>query len=525
MEDKPKTPLRPWARELDDYVRARVPILYLVSWEEGLCLAQIEELAIAQRKRFHIWSETEGLRNPALPNQPMDPRSRDPLVALSGLLERQHSEIMVCLDFHVFLENHAVRRRPARPRREPALERKKTLIILAPRLVLPPELSKSVTVIDIPLPKPEELAETLELAAKQLEKANKAPVNLSRREREELLRAAQGMTSREFEQALALAHIRSGKIDARAVPLVLREKEQVLRKSSILESVQWDAELSIIGGLDQLKSFLMARREAFSEAAREFGLPMPKGICLIGIQGCGKSLTAKAVARLYRLPLVRMDMGRLFAGLVGKSEENARQALKLAESMAPCVLWIDEVEKGFAGSGSSNLSDGGTTARVIGTMTTWLQERESPVYVVATANDISQLPPELLRKGRFDEIFFVDLPAPQERREILRIHLEKRARSPADFDLGQLVDASSGFSGAELEQAIIAGLFEAFNERRPLETRDIAGAIDETVPLSKMMREPITALRNWAAQRARRASSAVELGLEWNEEDDYPYRR
>jgi SpoVK/Ycf46/Vps4 family AAA+-type ATPase len=321
------------------------------------------------------------------------------------------------------------------------------------------------------------------------------------------------MTLKELEQTLALSVVERGKIDRETIPTVLREKEQVIKKSTVLEHVRWDAGLEDLGGLDLLKEFLDSRREAFSERARAFGLPPPKGICLIGVQGCGKSLAAKAVSRFYRLPLLRLDMGRVFAGLVGRSEENMRTAIKLAESVAPCVLWIDEMEKAFAGVGSSNISDAGTTARVIAHLTTWLQERTSEVYCVATANDISQIPPELVRKGRFDEVFFVDLPAPREREEILRIHLRKRGRDPQEFDVGTLAELARGFSGAEIEEAVISGLYEAFAQRRPLAGPDIARSIERTVPLSETMHERVAGIRSWAEGRARRASSAVDLGL------------
>lgn len=502
-----------WAQETSEYIRARFPILYLLSWEEQRCLRSLEHIAIHQRKRFHIWTETQGLINPALTRQEGKPRSRDPIVMIDDFLKRSHPEILVALDYHIFLDNHTVRRR-LRDLAHSLLTQEKTLILLAPRLVLPDDLNKDITVVDVALPNRQELTRCLTDVKGALEKTVKGRVSLTKREQEELIRSAQGMTLNEFEQTLALANIRHKSIDSQAIRIVLEEKEQILRKSSILEPVRWDTELSVIGGLDQLKLFLKTRREAFSDHARAFGLPMPKGICLIGVQGCGKSLTAKAVAKLYQMPLVRMDMGRLFAGLVGKSEENARKALKLAESLAPCVLWIDEIDKGFAGVGSSNLSDGGTTARVIGTMTTWLQERDAPVYVVATANDITQLPPELLRKGRFDEIFFVDLPAPKERLEIFKIHLEKRMRAPEDFDVEALADLSTGFSGAEIEQVVIAGLYEAFNERRPLKTSDLTKVIRETVPLSVMQKEMIVLLRDWAGQRARRASSIVDINFE-----------
>jgi SpoVK/Ycf46/Vps4 family AAA+-type ATPase len=224
------------------------------------------------------------------------------------------------------------------------------------------------------------------------------------------------------------------------------------------------------------------------------------------VQGCGKSLVAKAVANSWRLPLLRQDVGRLFASLVGSSEENLRNAIKVAESIAPVVLWVDEIEKGFSGIGSSNVSDAGTSARVFGSFITWLQEKKKPVFVIATANDVSQLPPELVRKGRFDEIFFVDLPDASERADIWQIHLTKRNRDPAQFDLSTLAMASDGLSGAEIEQAVIAGLYEAFDRNRPLAMGDLLEVLQETVPLSQMMAEEIQALRHWAQQRARRAS-------------------
>jgi len=509
--------LSAWAQRIDEHIRARIPILYIVTWEEERALRELESIAISQRKRFHVWSQTEGLGNPALPDKELERRSRDPLIMLDGLISRHHPEILVALDLHAFLNNHAVLRR-LRDTARRLIRAEKTLVIVAPRLELPSDLSKEITVLDLPLPTREELTTHLRAVEVRLTGSMRGAVHINKREREELVRSGQGMTLQEFEQTLALANIRNGRIDREAIPIMLREKQQILRKSSTLEWIDWEAEFSSIGGLDLLKEFVLARREAFTERARDFGLPAPKGICLIGVQGCGKSLTAKAVARVYRLPLVRLDMGRLFGGLVGKSEENARIALRLAESLAPCVLWIDELEKGFAGMGSSNVSDGGTTARVIGTMTTWLQERDAAVYVVATSNDITQLPPELLRKGRFDEIFFVDLPALGEREEIFRIHLEKRDRAPGDFDVELLASLTSGFSGAEIEQVIIAGLYDAFNARRPLATEDLARAIRDTVPLSEMMREQIDKLREWAGRRARRASSVVELGLDFGSE-------
>ncbi len=257
-----------------------------------------------------------------------------------------------------------------------------------------------------------------------------------------------------------------------------------------------------------LKDWVNKRAVAFTPEAQAFGLPAPKGVLLLGVQGCGKSLCAKAVSRLWQLPLLRFDMGRMFGSLIGSSEENVRRAITVAESIAPAVLWVDEIDKAFSGSQSSGITDGGTTARVFGTFLTWLSEKRAPVFVVATANDVSQLPPELLRKGRLDEIFYVDLPLDQERADIFRIHLAKRNRNPEDFDLPALVAASPEFSGAEIEEAIISALYDAFYTRQELTTAHVIEALSQTVPLAKTMSEKVSAQRAWAEGRARNASVA-----------------
>jgi SpoVK/Ycf46/Vps4 family AAA+-type ATPase len=299
--------------------------------------------------------------------------------------------------------------------------------------------------------------------------------------------------------------------------VILSEKEQIIRKSGILEYFRAQERFADIGGLDALKDWLRKRSSAFTERARDYGLPQPKGIMLLGVQGCGKSLTAKAIASLYGLPLLRLDVGRVFSGIIGSSEARMRRAIQTANSIAPCVLWIDEIDKGLSGTHSSTFSDAGTASRVFATFVTWLQEKESAVFVVATANDVTNLPPELLRKGRFDEIFFVDLPSAAERSEIFQIHLQKRKREPADFNTEELAAACPGFSGAEIEQALISAMYDAFAEEREIEVADIVQAIHETVPLSVTMQEEIQWLRQWSAARTRPASSMVSE--EFVEED------
>jgi SpoVK/Ycf46/Vps4 family AAA+-type ATPase len=502
---------QPFAQEIEAYVRARVPLLYLVTWEEERVLRELEAVAAALKKPLHVWTETQGVQGSHDGNGGAgeDRRVKEPSAILGRIRRDEHPGLYALVDFHPYIDQPLVRRQ-LRDLAHSLVTSGKTLVIVAPRLVLPLELQKEVTVVEVPLPSHAELDQHIDAIAAHL-KATGGEVHLDRRERDELVRSAQGMTLQELEQTLALAVVKSGRVDKQVIPLVLEEKEQMVKKSTALEYVRWDQGFEAVGGLDQLKGFLRSRREAFSEEARAFGLPAPRGICLIGVQGCGKSLSAKAVARFYRLPLLRFDIGRVFAGIVGRSEENVRAALKLAEQVAPCVLWIDELEKSLAGVQSSGVSDAGTTARVISTITTWLQERGGDgVYVVATANDISRLPPELVRKGRFDEIFFVDLPTTTEREEILGIHLRRRDRDPLDFDLAGVARAAHGFSGAELEELVIAGLYEAFAARRPLESADLLAAVEQTVPLSMTMHERVAGIRAWAEGRARRASSAIE---------------
>jgi SpoVK/Ycf46/Vps4 family AAA+-type ATPase len=274
----------------------------------------------------------------------------------------------------------------------------------------------------------------------------------------------------------------------------------------MLEYYEHREEFSDVGGMEVLKDWLVKRRSAFGSRARDFGLPLPKGILLIGVPGTGKSLTAKAVGALWQMPLLRLDVGKIFAGLVGSSEENVRTVIKTAEAIAPAILWIDELEKGFSGTGSSGSTDGGTTSRVFGTFITWLQEKTTPVFVIATANNVHQLPPELLRKGRFDEIFFCDLPDREDRRQIIDIHLRKKNRDPGQFDMEKLIDATVDYSGAELEQAVIAALYDAFDSGNDLDTNSLLKTCSELVPLAITMREMIDQMREWARTRARPAS-------------------
>lgn len=491
-------------QELDIYIRARYPLLWIVTPEEARALKEIDALAQERKRRLLYWSSTTGLTNPALPER-TDPAKRDPIQLLTTIIEDPEACIWILRDFHPYLKDPKI----TRHLREVAFALQtsnKTVILLGPVLQIPPELEKEITVVDFRLPTATEIDNRL---SEIIESARRSgtTVNLDRRQRARLVQACKGLTENEANNAIAKAVIQAnGRLDGDAIEAVTAEKQQIIRKSGMLEFYASAEQLNNVGGLEILKEWLRKRVRAFSDDARSFGLPEPKGILLVGVQGCGKSLVAKSVANSWRLPLLRLDVGRLFASLVGSSEENLRGAIHVAESIAPVVLWVDEIEKGFSGVGSSNVSDAGTAARVFGSFITWLQEKQAPVFVIATANSVVHLPPELVRKGRFDEIFFVDLPALAERSEIWKIHLLKRNRAPKDFDLHQLALASDGLSGAEIEQAVVAGLYEAFDQNRPLQMNDLLDVLQETVPLSRMMEEEIVVLRAWAEQRARMAS-------------------
>ncbi len=499
-----------FVQELDTLVRARYPLVYLVTSEEQRLEAVLADLARTHGKALLGWSVTRGFRRldgerPA-PEDGKEP-IRDPVAALARIEKLSDPSLVVLKDFHPFLSDAAV----VRSLRELAHALKSTfttVILLSPTLVIPPEIEKEISVLDVPLPTYRDLLDLLKEIVDVVRRNNRARIELTRDDADELVRAAQGLTMAEAESAFAKAIATDGRLSREDVGLVLEEKRQVIRKSGLLEYFAAEHGLAQVGGLSNLKTWLDRRGAAFSEAARRFGLPEPKGLLLLGVQGCGKSLTAKAVAGQWRLPLLRLDMGRIFSGLVGSSEENLRRAIHVAESVAPVVLWVDEIEKGLSGSQSSGMTDGGVSARVFGSLLTWLQEKTAPVFVVATANRIEGLPPELLRKGRFDEIFFIDLPTAAERRDILSIHIGKRRRDPAAYDLDALAALTGGFSGAELEAALVSALYEAFAERTELAQAHLARAVAETLPLSVTMREDIAALRSWAATRTRPASEA-----------------
>lgn len=505
MTEPGSGPTAAFVQELDVLIRARYPLIYVVTWEEQRVDDLLARLAESHGKALYDWSVTRGLRRlerdrPATKAGPTD--AGEALAAVDKLRE---PALVVLKDFHPFLHDAPVVRRT----RELAHALKSTfttVVLVSPVLSIPPELEKEITVVDMPLPTIEDLLALLREIVAVVREGKKAVIDLRNEEVEGLLKAALGLTLSEAENAFAKAIASDQRLDASDIQRVLAEKKQLIRKSGLLEYYSSSENLKSIGGLNNLKHWLDQRTAAFTERARQFGLPAPKGLLLLGVQGCGKSLTAKAVASQWNLPLLRLDMGRIFSGFVGSSEENMRKAVRVAESIAPAVLWVDELEKGLSGISSSGNTDSGVSARVFGTFLTWLQEKTAPVFVVATANRIDALPPELLRKGRFDEIFFIDLPTAEERAQIFGIQIQRVGRNPDAFDLADLARRADQFSGAEIEQAVIGGLYAAFAEGVELEHRHVANAVQETLPLAVTMREDIDRLREWARSRTRRAS-------------------
>jgi len=501
--------------EIETLIRARYPLLYVITSEELRVQEMLLNIAGRRQKKLFEWSCNTGLVQAGTPFQSQklrNPATRDPLAALDQVIEQVEPAIYLFKDFHPFLAKGSFA--VTRKLKEIALHLKnscKTIVLVSSALEIPPELEKEITVLNFPLPAREDLSTLLDQILADISQFKQVAIDLDAAGRERLLQAALGLTLGEAENVFAKIIVKDQRLSGDDVGEVFAQKQQIVRKSGLLEYEAAQETFAQVGGLAVLKDWLAKRSVAFSEAARAFGLPAPKGILLLGVQGCGKSLCAKAVSGLWQLPLLRFDMGRMFGSLIGSSEENVRRAIAVAESVAPAILWVDEIDKAFAGSQGSGFTDGGTTARVFGTFLTWLSEKNSPVFVVATANDISQLPPELLRKGRFDEIFFVDLPLAGERAEVFRIHLARRGRDPVNFDLPQLIDASSDFSGAEIEAAIISALYDAFSAGDSLNSGHILRALRETVPLARTMDEHIGRLRRWATSRARNASVPREM--------------
>jgi hypothetical protein len=485
-----------WADQLDLLIRARTPIVWIRSLEEERVESLLRQAARRLGNRSVLsWDFIDGLSG--APNRQGE-AARNPMAALTCLdsLPSDQGAILLLRDFHRYCDDAGICRR-LRNLASQLRQAPRTLVMTAPVWQLPPELDECITVLELPLPDADEIGQLLGSIA-QASGEPLAPAVLA-----QLTAACHGLSEQRVRQLAARALARRGCLSAEDLSEVLEEKRQAIAKSELLEYCPSEASPADIGGLDALKHWLEQRRMAFSEEARLYGLPLPRGVLLLGPQGTGKSLTAKAIAHSWSMPLLRLDVGRLFAGLVGASEARTREMIQRAEAMAPCVLWIDEIDKGFGGD---SRSDGGTSQRVLGTVLTWMAEKSSSVFVVATANGVERLPAELLRKGRFDEIFLLDLPSPEERRDILDLQLRRRRPHHA-IPLEVLVDRTAGFSGAELEQTVTEAMHLAFAEGREFGESDLVAAASQVVPLSRTAREQLERLQQWAqGGRARPAS-------------------
>jgi len=479
------------------YIQAGYPGLYVVSAEEQRVEAEFKTIASALNYGLHFWSVVDGLIDVKAKTVN---NANDPLEALEAVKNLPEKSVVLLKDFHLFLNDpNPILLRKLKDTLLHTKLKQKLLVILGCRLCLPPELEHELTVVEFKLPGPVELRGVL---GGIMESAGIKSLDVDVQQK--AVEAASGLTTIEAENAFALSVAESRTINP---AIIAREKAQAVKKNGLLEIVEVKESLNSIGGLDLLKDWLLRRKDAFSQRAISYGLPSPKGLLILGIPGTGKSLTAKATAAVFNIPLLKLDAGKLYGGIVGQSEANLRSVINIAEAIAPCCLWIDELEKGFAGSKSSGTTDGGTSARVFGSFLSWLQEKTKPVFVVATANDVSQLPPEMLRKGRFDELFFVDLPDDNEREAIWKIVVERRNRKAINFDLQQLAKSSEGLTGAEIEAVFLEAMFAAFERDGEPSELDVAASMSSFVPLSKLMAEQIAALKQWANNRARPSTS------------------
>ncbi len=480
-------------------LRARYPLIYIPTNEEERAEAAIRQEAQLQGNRtVYTWDFVDGYQGN--PNDAGFGR-RNPLQALEFVEKVAASAptVFILRDFHRFLEDVSVSRK-LRNLARLLKSQPKNIVLLSPRIVTTEDLGEVLTILEFPLPAAAEIKA-------EIERLNAATgQSLAQKVLDELVRSCQGLSIERIRRVLARAIASHGELQPEDVELVLEEKRQTIRQTQILDFYPATEKISDIGGLDNLKDWLLRRGGAFSERARAYGLPHPRGLLLVGIQGTGKSLSAKAIAHHWHLPLLRLDVGRLFGGLVGESESRTRQMIQVAEALAPCILWIDEIDKAFAGLGGKG--DAGTTSRVFGTFITWLGEKTSPVFVVATANDIQALPPEMLRKGRFDEIFFVGLPSQEERKAIFTVHLSRlRPHNLKNYDIERLAYETPDFSGAEIEQTIIEAMHIGFSQNRDFTTDDVLEAASQIIPLARTAQEQIQFLQDWAAAgKARMAS-------------------
>jgi SpoVK/Ycf46/Vps4 family AAA+-type ATPase len=513
-----------FTKTLDQAFKARLPLLYIETSEEERVIQEIGRAAgeLRNPRQVWTWSSATGLVSP---ESKIIANTTNPSRALEHAQTVTENAVFVFCDLHAYFGSEG---RPGDPGiirkvREAVLEFRhgdlgRALIVTAPVRTIPPELDKLTNLVEFPLPDRTDLAWLLDtMIDNNTSGSGRIRVKATTADRERMVQAALGLTMAEAENAFARAMVDDGTLSADDIDIILDEKRQTVRKAGLLDFVDNGIDLDQVGGLNNLKRWLSRRDGSWLAEAEAFGLPAPKGVLITGVPGCGKSLTAKAMAASWDIPLLRLDIGKIFAGLVGSSEQNLRTAIATAEAVAPCILWVDEIEKGF--SNTTGSGDSGTTARVFGYFLTWMQEKSKPVFVVATANNIDALPPEFLRKGRFDEIFFVDLPTAPERSAIWRIQLASQATPPNGLAglasdesvVERLTEASENYSGAEIEQAVVVAMYEAFAGGRTVSVEDVERAIASMIPLAVTQAEEVAGIRSWAALRAVRATGSEDV--------------
>lgn len=501
--------------------KARFPVLYIITWEEERATNLINEISndesiIKTKRNVYIWNQVDGI---VVDNCYAKEDTKQPIKVLEFIEKCDEPAIFVLKDLHVYLNTSSklydyniirkIRNIIAKIKSGIAPQ---NIVLISPIMVLPNELQKDITILEFELPNIDEIRTSLDEIIVANE-GGRIIINLDDNERDKLCKAALGLTLQEAENAFAKAMVKDGTLDINDLDVILDEKCQIIKKTGILEFFKTDLKIEDVGGLENLKKWLLKRSRSWSSDATKYNLPSPKGVLITGVPGCGKSLIAKSISAMWKMPLLRLDMGSIFSSLLGSSEENMRKAIKMSEAIAPSILWIDEIEKGFSGVNSS--SDSGVATRIFGTFLTWMQEKTSPVFVIATANNISSLPSEFLRKGRFDEIFFVDLPTKKERKDIFKVHFNKNINNPEimksinidDKLFENLAEITEGFVGAEIEQIVISALFEAFHENRGLIKEDFIKVIKNTIPLSVTQAEQIIRIREWANIRAVAATA------------------
>ncbi|HMK37339.1 MAG TPA: AAA family ATPase [Desulfomonilaceae bacterium] len=486
---------------LKDMVLAKTSLMYLVSDEDRRVEGEIRALASAFRPplNVYVWSCTTGVTlndESVLPN----PSIMD---ALDWYMNIQETAFLIINDIHVFLKDNPPVLRKLKDTSKRIENGYKTIFMVSPMLEIPPEITSEVVLVDVPLPGTDEIDKLLTQVISKERHRDALMAAMTDDVRDQFLKGGAGLSSQQVVQAFRKALSGKPSVTPQDLDVLFEEKRQIVKKSGLLELFTQPMEFDQLGGFANLKKWLMMREDIFSKRAREYGLSFPKGVLMMGISGCGKSLGVKAIAAFWRLPLLRLDMGRIYDGIQGSPEECLRKVIKTSEASAPCVLWIDEIEAGIANAGQKSL--GGSASRILATFLTWMQEKTSPVFIGATANNIELLPPEILRKGRFDELFYVELPSDNDRMEIIRIHLDKRGVALNKFDYTPLVKITEGFNGAEIEQGVVGALFRAFSEKREISQSDMHIALESIVPLSTTMKEQIKILERWAFNRAVRA--------------------